>query len=113
MSLSKSVAHFRTTISRLNKIKVSDLHEMFEFVQLIIYSIKIPTKCSFQMRNQSNASSISDRASFPGYKGEFSTSLEFIYPENMTQIQCYRVMNRKGLVLDPRQDPQVIVNPII
>lgn len=57
----------------------------------------------------SSANSISDRASFPGYKGEFSTSLEFIYPENTPQIQCYRVMNRKGLILDESQDPRVII----
>lgn len=56
--------------------------------------------------NQS-ATSVSDKASFPGYKGEFSTNLDFIYPENSPRIQCYRVMNRKGVVLDPNQDPQV------
>ena len=53
-----------------------------------------------------NATSVSDKASFPGYKGEFSTSLDFIYPENSPQIQCYRVMNRKGVLLDASQDPQ-------
>jgi hypothetical protein len=55
----------------------------------------------------SSATSVSDRASFPGYKGEFSTSLEFLYPEAVPQIQCYRVMNRKGAVLDQNQDPNV------
>ena len=79
----------------------------------------------------SNATSVSDRATFPGYKGEFSTRLEFIYPENLPQISCYRVrlelfqcelcfiffkvlnnqkkvMNRKGVILDESQDPKVI-----
>jgi ABC-type tungstate transport system permease subunit len=60
-----------------------------------------------QLTNQTNANSLSDRATFPGYKGEFSTNLEFLYPENISLIQCYRVMNRKGVVLDPSQDPQV------
>lgn len=55
----------------------------------------------------SSASSVSDKASFPGYKGEFSTSLDFIYPENSPRIQCYRVMNRKGVLLDQNQDPHV------
>lgn len=54
----------------------------------------------------SSATSVSDSAFFPGYKGEFSTNLEFIYPENTPQIQCYRVMSRKGVVIDPNQDPQ-------
>ncbi len=56
-----------------------------------------------------NATSVSDRALFPGYKGDFSTNLEFIYPENSPQIQCYRVMNRKGVVLDPNHDPKVCI----
>lgn len=60
-------------------------------------------------RSLTDASSISDRAFFPGYKGEFSTSLEFIYPENNPQIQCYRVMNRKGVILDAKQDPMVFL----
>lgn len=54
-----------------------------------------------------NATSLSDRAAFPGYKGEFTTNLEFIYPENNELIQCYRVMNRKSQVLVPSQDPNV------
>ncbi len=58
-------------------------------------------------RTYADASSVSDRALFPGYKGEFNTNLEFIFPENTAQIECYRVMNRKGVVLDPTQDPQV------
>jgi hypothetical protein len=42
-----------------------------------------------------------------GYKGEFTTNLEFIYPENLPLIQCYRVMNRKGVVIDEAQNPNV------
>jgi len=60
----------------------------------------------FPIRNYTDASSVSDRALFPGYKGDFNTNLEFIYPENTPQIGCYRVMNRQGVVLDESQDPQ-------
>jgi hypothetical protein len=59
------------------------------------------------LKSLSSATSVSDRALFPGYKGEFSTSLEFLYPEAVPQIQCYRVMNRKGAILDQNQDPNV------
>jgi hypothetical protein len=59
-----------------------------------------------QQSTTTSATSISDKAAFPGYKGEFSTSLDFIYPENSPQIQCYRVMNRKGVLLDATQDPK-------
>lgn len=62
---------------------------------------------SLLRRSLASASSVSDKASFPGYKGEFSTSLEFIYPENNQQIQCYRVMNRRGMILDNTQDPKI------
>jgi hypothetical protein len=58
-------------------------------------------------KNFTSATSISDKASFPGYKGEFSTNLEVLYPENNQQISCYRVMNRKGVILDSDQDPKV------
>ncbi|RNA34704.1 2-oxoisovalerate dehydrogenase subunit mitochondrial-like [Brachionus plicatilis] len=56
-------------------------------------------------RYTGNATSVSDRAAFPGYTGEFTSNLEFIYPENNELIQCYRVMNRKSQILDPTQDP--------
>lgn len=58
-------------------------------------------------RYSGNATSVSDRAAFPGYTGEFTSNLEFIYPENNELIQCYRVMNRKSQILDPSQDPNV------
>ena len=59
------------------------------------------------IRCLSDANSISDKASFPGYKGSFSTGLHFNYPENTPRIQCYRVMDTKGAILDTQQDPQV------
>jgi 2-oxoisovalerate dehydrogenase E1 component alpha subunit len=58
--------------------------------------------------NYATATSVSDKALFPGYNGEFTTNLEFIYPENLQKIQCYRLMNRKGVILDQSQDPAVI-----
>ena len=78
--------------------------------------VKSLIKQSSQIKNvnfkkySTNATSVSDKSALPGYKGDFSTNLEFIYPENNPQIQCYRVMNRKGVVLDQSHDPQVIYN---
>lgn len=45
---------------------------------------------------------------FPGYKGEFTTSLDFLYPENTPTIPCYRVMNRKGQILKDAFEPKVM-----
>lgn len=50
---------------------------------------------------------MSDLAAFPGYKGEFSTSMDFLYPDNMNDIQCYRVMDRRGNIINESQDPRV------
>ena len=81
---------------------------MSRYLKCFLSKFKTVPRNSFNPKKfYSNATSVSDRASFPGYKGDFSTSLDFIYPETNQQIQCYRVMNRKGDVLDPNQDPQV------
>jgi hypothetical protein len=56
-----------------------------------------------------SASSVSDQAFYPGFKGEFSTALDFLYPENLNQIQCYRVMDRRGNIIKEDQDPEVVV----
>ena len=61
-----------------------------------------PLKASY-----ASANSVSDKASFPGYTGEFSTNLEFLYPDALPKISCYRVLNRKGVILDESQDPKV------
>jgi hypothetical protein len=58
--------------------------------------------------NLASATSISDQAQFPGYKGEFTTELQFLYPEKSQLISCYRVMNRRGQLIDESQDPKVI-----
>lgn len=62
---------------------------------------------NFAKSLSSSANSVSDKAALPGYRGEFSTELEFIYPEQIPQIQCYRVMNRNGVILDNTQDPNL------
>ena len=66
-------------------------------------------KITFQQsrRGYASASSISDRASFPGYTGEFTTSLDFLYPENSQALAAYRVLNRKGGIISESNDPKV------
>ena len=61
-----------------------------------------------QMKCLSSATSVSDRAQFPGYKGEFSTNLDFLYPDNMAEIQCYRVMDRRGNIINEAENPNVV-----
>jgi len=59
-----------------------------------------------QLRSES-ATSVSDLAAFPGYKGEFTTNLDFLYPDTLNDIQCYRVMDRRGNIINESQDPRV------
>jgi hypothetical protein len=82
---------------------------MNRLVKTLIRQSSKLNKIKSKTKYSTNATSVSDKSAFPGYKGDFSTTLEFIYPENNPQIQCYRVMNRKGVVLDPSHDPQVIL----
>ena len=48
-----------------------------------------------------------DKPQYPGARSSFTTNLEFIIPENIEGIPVYRVMDRKGTILDPSQDPKV------
>jgi len=48
-----------------------------------------------------------DRPQFPGSRSQWIDKLEFIRPDLYDGIPVYRVMDRKGKVIDPSQDPQV------
>ena len=48
-----------------------------------------------------------ERPQFPGSRSQWSEKLEFIRPDLYDGIPVYRVMDRKGTVIDPSQDPQV------
>lgn len=49
-----------------------------------------------------------ERPQFPGSRSQWIEKLEFIRPDIYAGIPVYRVMDRKGKVIDPSQDPQVI-----
>lgn len=48
-----------------------------------------------------------ERPQFPGSRSQWTEKLEFIRPDLYDGIPVYRVMDRKGKVIDPSQDPQV------
>ena len=48
-----------------------------------------------------------ERPQFPGSRSKFIEKLEFLMPEAIEGIPVYRVMNRKGEILDASQDPGV------
>lgn len=109
-----SRVNYLSSIAKVSRNAQVSSKKEANFPHIFVQNLQLPflfmiriEKFHTQLTNRSNANSLSDRATFPGYKGEFSTNLEFLYPENMSLIQCYRVMNRKGVVLDPSQDPQV------
>lgn len=48
-----------------------------------------------------------DRAEFPGSRSNYTERLEFVVPELYEGIPVYRVMNRKGQILNSDQDPNL------
>ncbi|EFX84437.1 hypothetical protein DAPPUDRAFT_301077 [Daphnia pulex] len=48
-----------------------------------------------------------ERPQFPGSRSQWTEKLEFIRPDLYDGIPVYRVMDRKGKVIDPSQDPQL------
>jgi len=53
------------------------------------------------------ASYSQDKPEFPGSRSRFTEKLQFIQPETYEGIPVYRVMDRKGVVIDPSQDPNL------
>ena len=49
-----------------------------------------------------------DRPNFPGSRSNWTESLEFVQPDLYDGIPVYRVMNRKGEIIDPNYDPKVL-----
>jgi len=59
--------------------------------------------CSQAVRAFSNE----DTPQFPGSRSQWIDKLEFIRPDLYDGIPVYRVMDRKGKVIDPSQDPHL------
>ena len=51
---------------------------------------------------------VEERPQFPGSRSKFTEKLEFLEPDAYEGIPVYRVMNRKGEIIDESQDPQVM-----
>lgn len=48
-----------------------------------------------------------EQPNFPGSRSKWTEKLEFVQPDLYDGIPVYRVMNRKGEVIDPAYDPKV------
>lgn len=48
-----------------------------------------------------------ERAQFPGSRSKYINQLTFVQPDTYDGIPVYRVMNRKGEIIDPTQDPKL------
>lgn len=59
------------------------------------------------MTYDSNMSSKTDRTLFLTNKNEFTTQLEFIYPENNKKIPSYTILDKNGNLLDSTQEPNL------
>ncbi|KAK2146731.1 hypothetical protein LSH36_587g01020 [Paralvinella palmiformis] len=54
-----------------------------------------------------------ERAEFPGIRSRYTNKLEFLEPDRYEEIPAYRVMDRKGLIIDPSQDPKVDKDTVV
>lgn len=50
---------------------------------------------------------IEEKPEFPGSRSQFVHKLQFLQPDLLEGIPVYRVMNRKGEIIDESQDPKV------
>jgi hypothetical protein len=48
-----------------------------------------------------------DMPLFPGAQSQWTERLELIHPYSCNRVPIYRVMDRKGCVLNPSEEPQV------
>lgn len=53
------------------------------------------------------SSEVEDRPNFPGSRSNWTEKIEFVQPDLYDGIPVYRVMNRKGEVIDSNHDPKV------
>ena len=48
-----------------------------------------------------------EKPEFPGSRSTFVHQLQFLQPDMIEGIPVYRVMNRKGQIIEESQDPKV------
>ena len=48
-----------------------------------------------------------EKPEFPGSRSQFVHELQFLQPDMIEGIPVYRVMNRKGQIIEESQDPKV------
>ncbi|XP_074649521.1 2-oxoisovalerate dehydrogenase subunit alpha, mitochondrial-like [Tubulanus polymorphus] len=69
-----------------------------------------PVTLSSAVRHSSTSSSSpiepEDRPVFPGSRSQWTEKCSFILPEQYEGIPVYRVMDKKGNIIDPSQDPK-------
>ncbi|XP_063610540.1 2-oxoisovalerate dehydrogenase subunit alpha, mitochondrial-like [Penaeus indicus] len=54
-----------------------------------------------------------EQPNFPGSRSKWTEKLEFVQPDLYDGIPVYRVMNRKGEVIDPAYDPKVCISGVL
>lgn len=61
----------------------------------------------FQLASTSKEQFLEEKPAFSGSKSRFVEKIEFIEPHRHDGIPVYRVMDRKGSIMVPSEDPQV------
>ncbi len=56
---------------------------------------------------ENSSFALEDKPQFPGSRSSFIDKLEFLEPDAYEGIPVYRVMDRKGQIINPTQEPEV------
>lgn len=56
---------------------------------------------------QELCSNLEEQPNFPGSRSKWTEKLDFVQPDLYDGIPVYRVMDRKGQIIDPASDPKV------
>uniref|UniRef100_UPI00358ED7EF 2-oxoisovalerate dehydrogenase subunit alpha, mitochondrial-like isoform X1 n=1 Tax=Myxine glutinosa TaxID=7769 RepID=UPI00358ED7EF len=59
------------------------------------------------IRYQHEFTTLEEKPQFPGASAEYVNTLEFIQPNVISGIPVYRVMDRKGHIVNPNEDPKL------
>lgn len=80
-------------------------------VFLKVFSVKQQPKC--KRIHQASVLFIEEKPEFPGSRSQFVHKLQFLQPDLLEGIPVYRVMNRKGEIIDESQDPKIDKDTVI
>ncbi|CAD5112562.1 DgyrCDS1771 [Dimorphilus gyrociliatus] len=89
-----------------NKVKFKEIYQVAS-PKILISFVKREAKELHQHMVRYSSSLGDEKPQFPGSRSEYTYKLQFLMPDQYEGIPVYRVMTRKGEVLDSADDPNL------